>query len=212
MPLLAHSIRCARMAGLVDVVVSTDAPEIAEVARVHGAAVPFMRPAELASDAAAMMPVIEHALVAMESATGTPFDRVLLLDPTSPGRLPEDIASASRLMDEDTEAAGVVAVSRPHFNPYWVGVTSVNGAMQPAFPALACAARRQDLPPFLRINGSLYLWRRDFVVSRKHWSEVRMVPLEIPEGRAFSIDTLDEFDMAEWQITSGRLALPWVDR
>jgi N-acylneuraminate cytidylyltransferase len=212
LPLLAHSIRCARLAGLIDVIVSTDSPEIADVAHAHGAAVPFMRPHELATDAAAMMPVIEHALLEMESRAGERFDRVLLLDPTSPGRLPSDIEAAHRILDGDDAAMGVVAVSRPHFNPYWVGVTPIDGAMQPAFPEQARAARRQDLPAFFRINGSLYLWRRDYVVSRSHWSEVRILPYEIPESRAFSIDTLEEFEMAEWLLTTGRLELPWLQR
>ncbi len=211
LPLLAHSIRCAHLAGLTDVIVSTDSAEIADVARAYGAMVPFMRPAELATDSAPMMPVIEHALLSFESSVGSHFDRVLLLDPTSPGRLPGDIASANRILDEDGSTMGVVAVSRPHFNPYWVGVTAVDGVLQPAFPALARAGRRQDLPPFFRINGSLYLWRREFVLSGQHWSDEKMAPLEIPEARAFSIDTLEEFEMAEWQVTTGRLAMPWVD-
>jgi len=209
LPLLAHSIRCARLAGLEDIIVSTDSAEIAEVARAHGAEIPFMRPAALASDSAAMMPVIEHALKAMEHIGGR-FERVLLLDPTSPGRLPDDIVAANALLDGDIAASGVVAVSRPHFNPYWVGVTTHEGAMQPAFSALARSNRRQDVPAFYRINGALYLWRREFVLSGAHWSDVRMLPLEIPEARAFSIDTLDEFEMAEWLMTSGRMTVPWV--
>jgi N-acylneuraminate cytidylyltransferase len=208
-PLLGHSIRCARAAGLVDVIVSTDSLEISEVAKAQGGEVPFIRPTELATDAAAMMPVMAHAVTTMEAA-GRRHDAVLLLDPTSPGRLPEDIVAAQALLASDPDAMGVVAVSRPHFNPYWVGVTAPGGALQPAFPGLAKAARRQDLPPFLRINGALYLWRREFVLAGVHWSAVRMLPLEIPESRAFSIDTLEEFEMAEWLIVSGRIALPWA--
>lgn len=208
LPLLGHSIRCAKAAGLDDVIVSTDSLEIAEVAKALGAEVPFIRPAELATDAAAMMPVMAHAVKTMEAA-GLRHDAVLLLDPTSPGRLPEEIAAARAILSADSDAMGVMAVSRPHFNPYWVGVTAQAGALQPAFPHLAKAARRQDLPPFFRINGALYLWRREFILAGVHWSEVRMVPLEIPESRAFSIDTLEEFEMAEWLIASGRVALPW---
>jgi len=209
LPLLAHSICCAAASGHRDVIVSTDSPEIAEVAKAHGARVPFMRPQELASDTAAMMPVIHHALTSME-ALGEPYDSVMLLDPTSPGRLPDDIRTAGRLLASDSEAAGVVAVSRPHFNPLWVGVTTESGRMQPLFPEFARSSRRQDLPSFFRINGALYLWRRDYVMSGAHWAEVKMLPLEIPESRAFSIDTLEEFQMVEWLLGAGQLVLPWV--
>lgn len=210
LPLIAHSIRCAQLAGLTDVIVSTDSDDIASVARTHGATVPFTRPAELATETAPMMPVIEHALARVEQMSDVRFDCVVLLDPTSPGRVPEDISRAMRLLDGDAQAHGVVAVSRPHFNPYWVGITLDEGAMRPVFPELARGVRRQDVPAFYRINGSLYVWRREFVVSKTHWSERRMLALEIPESRAFSIDTLEEFESAEWLVISGRVSLPWV--
>src|SRR4051812_8742805 len=89
LPLLVHSLRCAALApDVTRTVVSTDSAEIAQVARAHGADVPFLRPAELATDEAPMMPVLAHAVAAVEAEEGRAYGSVLLLDPTSPGRTP----------------------------------------------------------------------------------------------------------------------------
>src|SRR4051812_27360846 len=67
LPLLVHSLRFAALCPEVaHCVVSTDSEEIARVARSYGGEVPFMRPAELATDEAAAMPVFQHALLEME--------------------------------------------------------------------------------------------------------------------------------------------------
>ena len=93
LPLIAHSIRCAALSPEVDrCVVSTDCEEIASVARQHGGCVPFLRPAELAQDDTPMIPVLQHALREMEQRDAQRYETILLLDPTSPGRLPVDIA------------------------------------------------------------------------------------------------------------------------
>src|SRR5262245_388165 len=120
LPLIVHSLRCAALVPrLADVIVSTDDPNIAKVARDAGGNVPFMRPAELARDDTPMMPVLRHALDQMEAARGRRYESLLLLDPTSPGRTPDDIERAFALLAADPEANGVVACSRPTFNPFW---------------------------------------------------------------------------------------------
>jgi N-acylneuraminate cytidylyltransferase len=215
LPLIAHSLRFASMCPGIDrCIVSTDNEEIAAVARAHGGDVPFLRPAELAQDDTPMMPVLKHAVLAVEEAEGRRYGAVLLLDPTSPGRLPDDVARARELLGGDPEAAGVIAISRPTFNPFWVGVVEKPDAqIVPAFDTSKTYTRRQDVPPFKRINGSLYLWRRDYVVDPpSSWYEKRHLGLEIPEARAFSIDDLFEFQVAELLIQHGLLVLPWMEK
>lgn len=209
LPLIAHSLRCAAMcSGLTRTIVSTDSDEIASVAREHGGDVPFLRPPELARDDTPMMPVLRHALDALDP-TGDPFDAVLLLDPTSPGRTPEDVARARALLAASPDADGVVACSKPTFNPFWVGVVDDGGFAKPAFDTAGRYARRQDVPPFLRINGALYLWRSAFVRDGA-WPGGRQRILEIPEERAFSIDDLHEFQVAEALVERGLVRLPWL--
>jgi N-acylneuraminate cytidylyltransferase len=214
LPLIVHSLRCAERApGIARTIVSTDSDEIAAVARAAGGDVPFMRPAELAADKTPTMPVLAHALETIERAEGRRYGSVLLLEPTSPGRLPEDIARARELLAADAGAVGVIACSQPPFNPFYVGVVERDGYIVPAFDRIGAQTRRQDVPPFLRINGALYLWRSDFVRSNPPaWLPAgRHVALEIPEVRAFSIDDLLEFELAELMLKSGLVKLPWLD-
>ena len=95
LPLLAHSLRCAALTpAITRTVVSTDSPEIAAVARAYCGDAPFLRPAELAQADTPMWPVLRHALAEVEKAEGVTYDFLVLLDPTSPTRTPEELARA----------------------------------------------------------------------------------------------------------------------
>ncbi len=211
-PLLVHSLRCAALAPRVArTIVSTDSEEIAAVARAHGAEVRFVRPPALAQDDTPMMSVLTHAVVELERR-GARFGSVLLLDPTSPGRTPDDIARAFEILGGDPACCGVVACSRPTFNPFWVGVVERDGYLAPAFELGGAYQRRQDVPPFYRINGALYLWRAEFVRrAPERWRDAPHRLLEMPEARAFSIDDLYEFQVAEQLLASGLVKLPWLE-
>ena len=213
-PLIAHSIRLARMCPEIGrCVVSTDSPEIAAVARQHGGDVPFLRPPELARSDTPIWPVLRHALETVEREAGAAFDRVLLLDPTSPTRLPEHVAAAARRLAGNPEADGVIAVSRPDFNPVWHCVVERDGWMEDLAAGGARIQRRQDAGPVYRINGLLYLWRAAAVRSRPSWREgTRLLLLETPEERAVSIDTLEQFRRAELLVKAGIVPLPWLER
>lgn len=213
LPLIGHSLECARRCPIVArTVVSTDDDEIARVARALGGEVPFVRPAELADDKTPTIPVLRHALETAERLDGRAYGSVLLLEPTSPIRDPADLARAAQLLEADASAVGVVACSRPTFNPLWVCVTPRDGAIERVFDVGRGATRRQDLPPVLRINGCLYLWRSEYLrTAPADWlSGGRHVPLEIPESRAFSIDDADELAVLEALVTAGRVRVPWL--
>lgn len=211
-PLVVHPIRCAALCPAIDrCIVSTDSDEIAGVARAHGAIVPFLRPAELATDTAPMLGVVQHALRAMERIDQRRYETLLLLDPTSPGRLPADIDAATRLLQDDDAADGVVGVSRPEFNPLWHCVVPRGGYAEPLIAGAGTYTRRQDVPDVFRINATLYLWRRDFLLNvRQSWMEGKLRLLEIPEARAIHIDDADELARADLLVRHGHLQFPWL--
>jgi N-acylneuraminate cytidylyltransferase len=210
LPLIAHSLRLAKLCPeIARCIVSTDDTAIRDIAVAHGGDVPFLRPADLAQDDTAMTPVLQHALREIERAEGRRYGSVLLLDPTSPGRLPVDVARSVAMLEADAACQGVIACSKPTFNPFWVGIVENGAYMAPAFAGPEYQ-RRQDVPAFLRINGALYLWRRDFIESGASWRDVPHRALEIPEARAFSIDDLYEFQVAEQLIAAGLVELPWL--
>jgi N-acylneuraminate cytidylyltransferase len=217
LPLLAHSIRAAALTPEVTrCVVTTDSAEIADIARAHGGDVPFLRPAELAADDTPMAPVVRHALEWVERDEGRPYDALLLLDPTSPARVPAQLAEAARRLETTPALDGVVSVSEPTFNPVWVGVRPDDergGALSRYFAAGAGITRRQDVARFLRINGNFYLWRAGFVrrLEASWLDEGTHAGFEIPEAQAFSIDDDYEFRLIEALVGAGLITLPWLD-
>ena len=210
LPLIVHSLKLAAMCPqIARCIVTTDDPKIREVVLAHGGDAPFLRPPELARDDTPMTPVLTHALLEIERLEGRKYGSLLLLDPTSPGRIPDDVTRAVALLDGDSACHGVMACSKPTFNPFFVGVVEKGGYMAPAFEGPEYQ-RRQDAPTFFRINGSLYLWRRDFIERGASWRDEPHRVLEIPEVRAFSIDDLYEFQVAEQLIAAGLVELPWL--
>lgn len=213
LPLIAHTVLFARLCPEISrTVVSTDSTEIAEVARKFGAEVPFLRPAELAGDETPMWPVLRHALEFMESRKDRPYDYLLLLDPTSPARDPVDVAGALRRLMASPSADGIIGVSRPDFNPIWHCVVERDGWMADLIPEGAGFDRRQDVEAVYRINGSIYIWRAEFVRrERTSWRRHgKHLLYELPEARAMSIDSLAELRRAEALVQSGLIRLPWL--
>ncbi|MDP2600230.1 MAG: acylneuraminate cytidylyltransferase family protein [Deltaproteobacteria bacterium] len=212
-PLIAHSIFMAKMCSKIHrIVVSTDDPKIAEIAKDYGAEVPFLRPKELARDDTPMWPVIRHALKSVETLEKEKYKYLLLLDPTSPGRTPDDVEKAVERLENNPDADGIIGVSRPHFNPIWHCVVEKDGWMKPLIEEGTKYHRRQDVPAVYRINASLYIWRCDFIYrSENDWmKEGRYLMHEIPEARAIHIDELSEFEMAELLIKKNLIMLPWI--
>jgi len=213
-PLIGHSIRMARLCpSIARTIVTTDSEEIARIARGEGADVPFLRPPELAQDDTPMWPVLRHALESAEAAGGTRFDVLLLLDPTSPGRLPQDVEGALAKLAAQPGADGVVGVSQPEFNPIWNCVVEQQGWMEPLIPTGGRFTRRQDAPPVYRINATLYAWRTEFIrrSTANAWREAgRHIVYEVPESRAVHIDGIEEFERADLMIRAGLIRLPWL--
>jgi CMP-N,N'-diacetyllegionaminic acid synthase len=213
LPLIAHSIRLAQMCPeITRAIVSTDSSEIASVARRFGAEVPFLRPAELAQDDTPMWPVLRHALQTLENHGDRYYEHVLLLDPTSPGRLPEDISKALSRLKATPDADGIIGVSQPEFNPIWHCVVIRGGWMVDLIPEGTQYTCRQEVPPVYRINASLYLWRAAFMRREAgSWrTQGRHLLYEIPESRAIHIDDASEFARADLMLRHGLIKLPWL--
>jgi N-acylneuraminate cytidylyltransferase len=213
LPLIAHTIMFARLCPEIDrCIISTDSAEIADVAKRYAADVPFMRPAELASDEAEMWPVLRHALDYVERQESRPYDFLALLDPTSPGREPSDVATGLERLLQTPDADGIIGVSEPDFNPIWHCVVERDGWMADLMEEGSNFERRQEVPPVYRINGSLYIWRTGFLRSEPtSWRRMgKHLIHQIPEARAMSFDTLAEFQRAQVLVKSGLIQFPWL--
>lgn len=214
LPLIAHSIYLAQMCSdITRTIISTDSNEIADVARSHGGDAPFIRPADLSQDDTPMWPVLRHALGEAERMDHMNYDYLILLDPTSPGRLPADITGALDKLQSNPEAAGVIAVSQPEFNPVWHCVIERDGWMEDLIGGADRITRRQDAPVVYRINGSLYIWRADFVRREQQgWRQAPHIVYEMPEARAIHIDDVSEFTKTDLLIRAGWIQFPWLEK
>ena len=199
-PLVAWTIQAALEAEEdLHVVVSTDSEEIAEVALRYGADVPGLRPAELARDETPTEPVVEHALAA-ERTAGVEPEGVMLLQATSPLRLPGTLDRAVRQFRETgvDSLVGVVPVS-----PFlWRHPEDPAADPIPDFD-VAGRKRRQDMTRTdlrFRENGSLYV-TRPWVYDELHnrlGGRIGMLELDDLEG--VDIDTELDFALAEQQM------------
>lgn len=192
---------------LCGVVVSTDDPEIAAVARDAGAEVPFRRPAELATDEAASLPVLRHAAAFVEARDGAPLDWILLLQPTSPFCVVEDVRAC---LDMARDCDSVISVAEMTKHPLFAKKIDGGGWLVPFNLVEPEGLRRQDAaPPAYVRNGAVYLTRRDVLMEGNSiWGE-RIRPYIMPETRSINIDSELDLLVAEAMIQQGMVATPW---
>jgi CMP-N,N'-diacetyllegionaminic acid synthase len=198
-PLIQYTIEvAARARRLTDWLVSTDDEEIAELARNLGAPVPFLRPAELATDTAAAIPVLQHAVRSMEAARASRYDAVMMLQPTTPFRTEHDIDGAiERLVHTGADSViSVVDVEGCH--PARTKYLDGDRLLDPAFCESHENQPRQELTPMVIRNGAIYLTRRDILMDQGSLKGADSRALIMPRERSVNIDTLDDFAYAEW--------------
>lgn len=191
-PLIAWTIETARAVSCIDeVLVSTDDSQIAQVARDWGASVPWLRPAELATDTASSVGAIEHAL-AQRKRDGRIFDMLLLLQPTSPFRSTHHVEQVLR-MCIDAAGAPVVAFAPARSHPAWCFTVDEGGLARPIVEGDGTSRRSQDLPPAFEITGSLYAIGTQEYQASKSFFTAKTKALVLQE-RHLAIDIDDEFD------------------
>lgn len=194
-PLISWTIDQAFASGLSPrVVVSTDSPEIADVARAYGAEVPFVRPSNLATADAPKLPVLLH-LVNWLEANGEKVDTLIDLDPTSPLRHVKDIHACVALLDDQTDL--VITGYESDKNPYFNMVEN----HPDGYAGLVCKPSkevfgRQHAPRVYAMNASIYVWRRS-ALTASLWSSPRVRLYQMPRERSIDIDHPLDFDLVE---------------
>jgi CMP-N,N'-diacetyllegionaminic acid synthase len=191
-PLLQWTINVALASPSVDrVVVSTDDTEIAELARACGADVPFLRPPELASDTAPSISTVMHALHKLPEVS-----KVLLLQPTSPLRLVEDLEAVVS-MGQQAGDRPVVSVTPSCKHPSWMFGLSSQNALEPLVD-ISPAAFRQQMPPAYVLNGAFYLASRFFLEREHSFLSVKTMGYVMPPERSIDIDTPLDWEWGEF--------------
>ena len=173
-PMVAHSVEQALAAGIADVAISSDSPEILNSAKNAGANIIIKRPLEFATDQATSYDVIKHAIAESEKL-GKNYDFIIFLQITSPLRLSEDIRTA---MDGFANASSLLSVTSVK------NIIGIKGEAK-------------------QINGSIYIWdKKTFLADSKHiYPDTRF--LLMPSNRSIDIDYKIDYEVAKVIFESG---------
>lgn len=207
-PMIAYSIECARDSGLFGrVVVSTDDEEIAQVARQHGAEVPFVRPPELSDDYTGTTEVVAHAVQFLQQQQN--LTAVCCIYATAPFVDRDDLARGWSLLESGDwqYVFSATTFAFPIFRSF--RVTATHG-VQMFFPE-HFLTRSQDLPEALHDAGQFYWGRPQAWLERRRIFDEGSTIVAIPRWRVQDIDTAEDWHRAEtiartlgWSIEADR--------
>jgi len=195
-PLLAYTAEAALAAKCLDrVMLSTDDAAIANVGRECGLDVPFLRPAELATDRANSLSVVVHALDWLESQ-GTVVDAIVLLQPTSPLRTAHHIRESVNLFQTQKPDALVSVVQVPHQCHPNALMRLEQDALVPVVPTSEMILRRQDVLPLYARNGpAILILSASQIRSGSFYSGVT-APYVMSQRDSLDIDTTEDLAVA----------------
>lgn len=192
-PLIAYTIDAARRSkALTDFIFSTEDDEIFDVAQQLGAPTPFKRPPALSGDEVRNIDVVLHALNYMEKQTGSPYDIVVLLQPTCPIRSAKHIDTAvDDLWASDLQTLASVKGPFKKRDPVLKAVRS--GILE-----TYCAEEpEQDWEAFYIYNASIYAVKRNYLLEHRKLISARQVPLKMDALHSLDIDTEADLLIAE---------------
>ncbi|MCA9401199.1 MAG: acylneuraminate cytidylyltransferase family protein [Candidatus Omnitrophica bacterium] len=199
-PLMLYSVNQARQWGKASrIVVSTDDPLIAQVAKEAGAEVPFTRPDALSTDDCPKGKVIRHALIECEKKYQEVFDMVVDLDATAPIRTIQDLDMALEKF-EHSDALTLFSVVKAHKNPYFNMVEDHQGYARICKSLKGEVYRRQDTPKVMDMNASIYFYRRQYLLDHETPVPITEKSLyhEMDELSAYDIDREIDFKFLEF--------------
>lgn len=201
-PLLVWTARAIKASGVAGrAVLSTDDPAIAEAGRAEGLETPFLRPAELATDRAEMVDVVEHALAWMEAREGFRPRAIMLLQPTCPFRRPQRLRQALELLSLPA-TDGVIGVGRIERSPSLLYREGPDGLLTP-LAQWEGVTMRQDVRPLFTPNGTLYLTTRESLRRHRRFFPPRLRALPTDPVEGIDIDTPEDWALAEAIVAAG---------
>jgi CMP-N-acetylneuraminic acid synthetase len=194
---MTWAIRAALESGTVDrLILSTDCEDLARIGRDAGAETPFIRPPDLADDAAPMLPVIQHTVNFVMDSGWIP-EIVILFQPTAPFRLKEDLVSALEILETSPSLDSVVSVEAipDHYSPHFL-MRIENDRLLPFMPNGLAVTRRQDAPKSYTRNGQFYMTRRATLVEKNSIYGDNCKPY-VTTHKAVNLDSLHDWAEAE---------------
>ncbi len=184
-PLIAWAIEAGRKSQYIDrLILSSEDPEIIRIAQSWGCEVPFVRPAELARDETPGIDPVLHALRALPER----YDYTVLLQPTSPLRLAEDIDGCVETCLRH-EAFACVTLTEVDQSPFWMYRLDASRHLVPLIEQKSLPACRQDLPKVYILNGGVYVAQTAWLQQQRTFLTAETVAHIMPRERSLDVDT-----------------------
>ena len=203
--LIAHAARTATALNWIDrAILTTDDEEMAAEGRRHGLEVPFMRPAELATDVAGPNDMWRHAWIEAERHYDCQFDVSVLLQPTTPLREPEEVErTVATLVAGGHAAATTVCAVPPDFLPERILRLGGDGRLSFYLAGGPEVTRRQDAPPLYYRDGTCYARTRRSMIEEARDVEEDCAAVLI-DHLVVNIDEPFELELAEFVLSRKR--------
>ncbi len=199
-PLIAYTIECALQSKYIDrVIVSTDDMEIADVSLRYGAELPFMRPDYLASDTSLAIDNYIYTIDRLSKEWNQSIDEFVVLQPTSPLRIVEDIDGAIELFYAK-EADSVISYTQEAHPVYWHKEIDEEGKIKDLFKS--SLSNRQDSKTTYYPNGAVYVFKSEIIRRRQYYTENTFAYI-MPRNRSVDIDYLDDFLYVDYLLSVG---------
>ncbi|MBS0358705.1 MAG: acylneuraminate cytidylyltransferase family protein [Proteobacteria bacterium] len=202
-PLIAYTINAAQKANCFsEIIVSTECPQIAEIAIQYGAQVPWLRSAEYATDTASVADAVVELLLRFQQEQQKNYDAVMLLQPTSPFRKPETILKALELF-KSSNGESIVSVSLAKTHPYWCKRIDADGIMSSFVQGQQIPICAQDLPPVYQLNGLIYCASPSHLIEQRNFYTNSTKALILNDSEeVLDIDTPMDWMLAEMIVTN----------
>lgn len=197
-PLIAYTIECALKSDkITHVVVSTDSNEIAEIALKYGAEVPFLRPYYLATDDARAIDNYKYTIRRLSEFYNEEIESFVVLQPTSPLRIPQDIDNAISLFN-NKNADSVISYTEEAHPISWHKFLDDTGRLINIFDDTI--ANRQELRKSYYPNGAIYVFKRSIIEHDLYYTD-KTFAYVMPRNRSIDIDYIEDFQYAEFLLS-----------
>ena len=194
-PVISYSIEPSLKCNLINnTYVTTEDKEIAEVSEKIGAEV-IDRPYELAEDDSSSVDVVLHSLDYLEKNKSLP-DFFILLQPTSPLRIQQDIEKSIKLFNENECDALISVCELDHSS--MLSLSLKNNFLVPNCSEKFLSTRRQELPTYYSPNGAIYITTPDSLRKTKTFYPKKTIPYVMPKERSVDLDTPFDFKLVEY--------------
>lgn len=197
-PLIAWTIEAAKQSKQIDrIIVSTDDEKIARISKQYGAEIPFLRPEELATDAAKAIDNYIFTIVELNRRENKEYENFVVLQPTSPLRNSEDIDKAIELFKEKN-ADSVISYSEALHPPLWAKEIDNNQKIKNYFQEDVSNKNRQEIPIAYMPNGAIYVFKYSLLKEKYTYYSDKTYAYIMPNIRSIDIDNMIDFEFAEF--------------